>query len=139
EIIFPVCSPAYLLAHPAPQTVDELVHHQLIHSSDDFRKRMGWPEWVELAGGDAGEIKPNIVFNDYQLTLQAALAGEGIALGWSLTAQQLLNNRLLVKALPTQIKTDRAFFLLASEDASKNKRCKVLVDWFLGQSEELRP
>ncbi|MER8824895.1 LysR substrate-binding domain-containing protein [Mesorhizobium sp. M0991] len=139
EIIFPVCSPAYLLAHPAPQTVDELVHHQLIHSSDDFRKRMGWPEWVELAGGDAGEITPNIVFNDYQLTLQAALAGEGIALGWSLTAQQLLNNRLLVKALPTQIKTDRAFFLLASEDASKNKRCKVLVDWFLGQSEELRP
>ncbi|TIM80026.1 MAG: hypothetical protein E5Y41_00345, partial [Mesorhizobium sp.] len=129
----------YLLSHPAPQAVEDLIHHQLIHSSDAFRKRLDWPEWVELAGGDAGDIKPNIVFNDYQLTLQAALAGEGIALGWSLTAQQLLNNRLLVKPLPTQIQTDRAFFLLASEDASKNKRCKVLVDWFLVQSEELRP
>ncbi|WP_432284933.1 LysR substrate-binding domain-containing protein [Aminobacter sp. BA135] len=139
EIIFPVCSPAYLLSHPAPQAVEDLIHHQLIHSSDAFRKRLDWPEWVELAGGDAGDIKPNIVFNDYQLTLQAALAGEGIALGWSLTAQQLLNNRLLVRPFPAQIQTDRAFFLLASEDASKNKRCKVLVDWFLAQSEELRP
>jgi LysR family glycine cleavage system transcriptional activator len=138
EIIFPVCSPVYLLSHPAPHTVDELIHHQLIHSSDAFRKRMGWPEWVELAGGDASEIRPNIVFNDYQLALQAALAGEGISLGWSLTAQHLLKNRLLVKALPTQIQTDRAFFLLASHDASKNKRHQVLVDWFLVQSEELR-
>ena len=139
EIIFPVCSPAYLLAHAAPKSVDELVRHQLIHSSDAFRKRMSWPEWVALAGGDASETKPNIVFNDYQLTLQAALAGEGISLGWSLTAQQLLNNRLLVRPIATEIKTDRAFFLLSNEDAGKNKKCKVLVDWFLAQSKELRP
>ncbi|MER8556779.1 LysR substrate-binding domain-containing protein [Mesorhizobium sp. M1217] len=138
EIIFPVCSPAYLLSHSAPQTVDDLVHHQLIHSSDAFRKRMGWPEWVELAGGDPSDIKPNIVFNDYQLTLQAALAAEGIALGWSLTAQHLLKTRLLIRPFATEIKTDRAFFLLANEDESKNKKCKVLVDWFLAQSQDLR-
>ncbi|WP_292194010.1 LysR substrate-binding domain-containing protein, partial [Mesorhizobium sp.] len=101
-IIFPVCSPAYLLSHSAPQAVEDLVHHQLIHSSDAYRKRMDWSEWVELAGGDASEIKPNIVFNDSQLTLQAALAGEGIALGWSLTAHHLVKNRLLVKPLPTE-------------------------------------
>ncbi|PBB40061.1 hypothetical protein CK222_29910, partial [Mesorhizobium sp. WSM3866] len=35
-------------------------------------------------------------------------------------------------------KTERAFFLLASDDVSKNKRCKILVDSFLAQSEELR-
>ena len=138
EVIFPVCSPGYLLSHPAPSTVGDLTHHQLIHSSDAFRKRMSWPEWVEQAGGDASDIKPNIVFNDYQLTLQMALAGEGISLGWSLTTQYLLNNRLLVRPLETQIKTDRAFFLLASEEAEKNKRCKILVDWFLTQSQELR-
>ncbi|ESY86413.1 hypothetical protein X739_12060 [Mesorhizobium sp. LNHC220B00] len=138
EIIFPVCSPGYLLSHPTPKVVEDLVHHQLIHSSDAYRRRMDWSEWVELAGGDASGIKPNIVFNDSQLTLQAALAGEGIALGWSLTAQHLVKNRLLVRPLPTQIQTERAFFLLASDGISKNKRCKTLVDWFLAQSEELR-
>ena len=100
---------------------------------------MSWPEWVALSGGDASETKPNIVFNDYQLTLQAALAGEGIALGWSLTAQHLLKNRQLVRPIATEIKTERAFFLLSNEDPGKNKRSKVLVDWFLAQSKELRP
>lgn len=138
EIVFPVCSPAYLLAHPTPKAVDDLHQHQLIHSSDAFRKRLGWPEWIELADGDPTEIKTNIVFNDYQLTLQAALAGEGISLGWSLTAQHLLKNRLLVRPVPVEVKTDRAFFLLASEDPAKNKRSKPLVDWFLAQTSELR-
>lgn len=138
EIVFPVCSPSYLLSHPTPKTVGDILHHQLIHSSDAFRKRMSWPEWVELAGGDPTCIKTNIEFNDYQLTLQAALAGEGISLGWSLTAQQLIKNRLLVCPIPFEIKTDRAFFLLASEDPVRNKRIKPLVDWFLAQTSGLR-
>ncbi|MER8849696.1 LysR substrate-binding domain-containing protein [Mesorhizobium australicum] len=138
EEIFPVCSPGYLLAHPALQTVDDLNGHQLVHSSDAFRKRMSWSEWVALAGGNTGDIRPNIVFNDYQLTLQAALAGEGIALGWSLTAQYLLSNRLLVRPLQTKIQTERAFFLLSSDEAGKNRRCQHLVDWFLRQSHDLR-
>lgn len=139
EIIFPVCSPSYLQTHPKLETVDDLNRHKLLHSTDPFRRRMGWAEWVELAGGDATRIHPDIVFSDYQLTLQGALAGEGISLGWSLTAQQLLKNRLLVRPIDTQIRTDRAFFLLASEDATRNRQCRTMVDWFLAETAELRP
>ncbi|CDX14716.1 putative Glycine cleavage system transcriptional activator [Mesorhizobium sp. ORS 3324] len=135
EIIFRVCSPAYLLSHPAPQAVDDLVHHQLIGC---LSQAHGLVRVGRACRWRCERDQANIVFNDSQLTLQAALAGEGIALGWSLTAQQLVKNRLLVRPLPTEIKTERAFFLLASDDVSKNKRCKILVDWFLAQSEELR-
>lgn len=138
EVVFPVCSPGYLLSHPAPETVQDLLRHKLLHSSDPFRKRMGWAEWIEQAGGDASQIRSNIVFNDYQLTLQAALAGEGISLGWSMTAQQLLKNRLLVRPMSVQIETDRAFFLLASERAIRNRWCEIMVEWFLGQTTDLR-
>ena len=138
EVVFPVCSPGYLLAHPAPQSLDDLFRHQLIHSSDAFRKRMDWAEWAALAGGHAGRIKPSIVFHDYQLALQAALAGEGISLGWSLTAQHLLANRLLVRPVETQVRTGRAFFLLTSDGARQNRRCQDLVEWFLAQTQELR-
>lgn len=138
EVIFPVCSRGYLSSRPAIGCIDDLIDHQLIHSSDAFRKRMSWPEWVKLAGGDPSWIVPNIVFNDYQLTLQAALAGEGIALGWSLTAQLLLKNNLLVRPLPDEIRTDRAFFLLASDRLSQNDKWKTLIDWFMLQVGELR-
>lgn len=138
EVIFPVCSPGYLASHPGLRTVDDLDRHQLLHSSDAYRKRMGWAEWVELAGGDTAKVKPDIVFNDYQLTLQGALAGEGIALGWSLTAQYLLKNRLLVRPLPSEIRTDRAFFLLTNDRAGQGQKWRRLVDWFMSQSKDLR-
>ncbi|AZO21582.1 LysR family transcriptional regulator [Mesorhizobium sp. M1E.F.Ca.ET.045.02.1.1] len=137
EIIFPVCSPSYLQEHPTLKTIDDLTRHQLLHSSDAYRKRMSWNEWIELAGGDASEIKPNIVFNDYQLTLQAALAGEGISLGWNLTAQYLLANRLLVRPIEAKIQTDRASFILTSDEIGKNQGTKILVDWFLNQAQLL--
>lgn len=138
EVIFPVCSPGYLAPHPHVRYIDELHSHQLLHSSDPFRRRMSWSEWVDLAGGDSSQIAPNIVFTDYQLTLQAALAGEGITLGWSLTAQLLLRNRLLVRPLAADIRTDRAFFLLASNRAARSDKCKVLVDWFIAQTKDIR-
>ncbi|OBQ85668.1 MULTISPECIES: LysR substrate-binding domain-containing protein [unclassified Mesorhizobium] len=138
EVIFPVCSPSYLSAHAELRTVDDLGRHRLLHSSDAYRKRMGWPEWVELAGGDGARIKPDIVFNDYQLTLQAALAGEGIALGWSLTAQYLLSNKLLVRPLRSETRTDRAFFLLTNDRTGQGRKSRELVDWFMAQSKELR-
>ena len=124
--------------HPELGNVDDLRDHQLLHSSDAFRKRMSWAEWVELAGGEPGGIVPDIVFNDYQLTLQAALAAEGIALGWSLTAQFLLKNKLLVRPLPSEIRTDRAFFLLTSDRVSRSTKWRSLVEWFLDQAGELR-
>ncbi|MBZ9761799.1 LysR family transcriptional regulator [Mesorhizobium sp. CA8] len=138
EVVFPVCSPGYLNSNPKPETVNDLVKHKLLHSSDLYRKRMSWSEWMKLAGSDATEIQPDIVFNDYQLTLQAALAGEGISLGWAMSAQQLLNNRLLVRPLDIEIRTDRAHFLLANEKATANSSCKKIVDWFLSSTSELR-
>ncbi|MER8439804.1 LysR substrate-binding domain-containing protein [Mesorhizobium sp. M1393] len=139
EIIFPVCSPTYLASHPQLRCVDDLTHHQLIHSSDAYRKRMGWSEWIELAGGDSSQVRTDIVFNDYQLAFQAALSGEGIALGWSFTNQYHLKNRNLIRPLPDEIRTDRAFFLVANDRLGQSEKTKKLVDWVLAQSEELRP
>jgi LysR family transcriptional regulator, glycine cleavage system transcriptional activator len=138
EVIFPVCSSAYLSSRPKLKTIDDLVHHELIQGSDPFRRRMTWEEWVGAAGGDPGRIGPNLVFNDLQLTVQAALAGEGIALGWNLTTQLLLANKLLVRPLVNEIRTDRAFFLLASDHVTRSKKVKALVDWFLAQTRALR-
>jgi LysR family glycine cleavage system transcriptional activator len=138
EIVFPVCSPAYLASHGKLDCVDDIRNHKLIHSSDTHRKRMSWPEWFDMAGGDASQIETNIVFNDHQLAFQAAIAGEGVALGWSLICQYLLKNRLLVRPLATETQTGRAFFLVANNRPGQSEKLKVLIDWVLAQSAELR-
>ncbi len=134
EVIFPVCSPLYLSKGP----VTDLPAHRLLHSTDAFRQRMDWPEWMRLSGGDAGRVEPDIVLGDYQLALQSALTGEGIALGWSLTVQMLLQNGMLLRPVTAEVRTDRAFFLLAGDSLALNRDARGLIDWILGQTRGLR-
>ncbi|WKL24517.1 LysR substrate-binding domain-containing protein (plasmid) [Sinorhizobium meliloti] len=93
EVIFPVCSPLYLTASRPISAVRDLLDHHLIHSFDPHRKRMGWNEWLGIVGVNAADLAPDLVLNDYQLSMQAALAGEGVALGWAFTCQLLLRNK----------------------------------------------
>src|SRR5262249_49656802 len=101
-------------------------------------KRIRWDEWLTMAGGNAVGLAPNIIFNDYQLVVQAALAGEGIALGWSLTAQLLLKNRLLVPVLDKHVPTGNAFFLVADDKKVRNAEFNNVVTWILSETTDLR-
>jgi LysR family glycine cleavage system transcriptional activator len=138
EVIFPVVSPTYVASHSKIETLADLEDHQLLHSVDNFRRRISWIEWFELAGRKV-DIDAPIMFNDYMLTIQAAIAGEGVALGWNLTCQFLLKNKLLVRPTDVSVRTGSAFFLIANEHAPDNEKLQVLADWFLSQTKELRP
>jgi len=134
EVIYPVCSPAYIANAMPIKSVEDLASHQLIHSSDPHRKRMGWSEWLGLFGVDSAEIEPNLVFNDYQLAIQAALAGEGVVLGWAITTHLLRRNKLLVRPLKDELRTDSAFFVIANERSSKLDEMRLLVDWVVEEA-----
>jgi DNA-binding transcriptional LysR family regulator len=138
EVVFPVCSPTYLASRPRIRKLADLEKHQLLHFADKFRKRISWEEWFARAGQGKVRIEPRTMFNDHLLASQAAVAGEGIALGWNLTLQLMLKNRLLVKPIDINVKTDSAFFLVGNEHATESGKLQVLVDWFLAQTKALR-
>ncbi|MEF0942680.1 LysR family transcriptional regulator [Rhizobium sp. BR 362] len=75
EVVFPVCSPAYLSNQAPVNGVADLCEHYLLHSFDPHRKRLGWGEWFDLVGAGAVQALPNMVLNDYQLVMQGALSG----------------------------------------------------------------
>ena len=137
EVIFPVCSPLYLGNARPIASVDDLIAHQLLHSFDPHRKRMTWNEWLNLIGLESAHVAPDLVFNDYQLAVQAALAGEGIALGWSLTLQPLLRRKVLVRPLASEVRTSNAFFVIANERSSKLDQIKPLVEWVLAETSSI--
>ncbi|MBK5571618.1 LysR substrate-binding domain-containing protein [Ensifer sp. SSB1] len=135
EIVFPVCSPAYLASKPSMHSVDDLAGHRLIHSFDPHRKRMGWSEWLGMLNSASSVIEPDVVFNDYQLAIQAALAGEGVALGWALTTDLLRRDKLLVRPLAVELRTQSAFFLIANERSSKSAAMQLLVEWVVEEAQ----
>ncbi len=138
EIVFPICSPAYLTSSPPLRTGQDLSNHRLLHLSEPFRNRIGWEEWLHTVGINDIKIPAGLVFNDYQLVLQAATAGQGIAMGWSFTAQLLLQQKLLLKPLDLTHRTNNAFFILAREQGEVSPETAQVRDWLLERSVDLR-
>ncbi|WP_132081562.1 LysR substrate-binding domain-containing protein [Sinorhizobium americanum] len=112
----------------------DLPDHQLLHSFNAHRKWIGWEEWFDLVGAGSVQAPPNMVLNDYQLVMQGALSGEGIALGWNFSAQLLLRNKRLVKPLDVSVRTGGAFFLVANQRRAEQENLDILVAWLLSQT-----
>lgn len=98
ESVFPICSPA-LLHGPAPlREPNDLVHHTLIHLDWHAQDDM-WPDWrmwLLAAKADKPDPARGIYFSQHSLALQAAVDGQGIALGnTSLVGDDLAAGRLV--------------------------------------------
>ncbi|WP_419907669.1 LysR substrate-binding domain-containing protein [Hoeflea sp.] len=95
EIIYPVCSPAYLEAAGRPVDAAGLLSHELIHLEEPFRPRAGWRDWFAAQGLDYVDTGGGLRLNDYALVIQAAIAGEGIAHGWDHIVETVVRQGLL--------------------------------------------
>ncbi|WP_343562426.1 LysR substrate-binding domain-containing protein [Kiloniella sp. b19] len=129
EILYPICSPAYLQDAPALTTLDDLSSHSILHNKEPYRKRLNWQGWLEELGYSGPRLPESVFMNDYQLVLQACLAGEGIAMGWSVTSRQLVNRRMLVRPLPHEVSTGYAFYVVGPEHDSIAPYKRIFAEW----------
>lgn len=133
EEIFAVASPAYLAAHPLAVPAD-LLDHRLILYVDPLRLRMGWAEWLRALGVDLPPRLPvTMQVNDSLVSLQAAEAGEGLALGWHVVTDRALAEGRIVRALPDTLTTDRYFHLLTPKSVRPRRVVQQFCDWLVRQ------
>lgn len=109
EELYAICSPAYVERAGPLRGLDDLKNHAIIHNAEPFRNRMQWHEWCAHQGYTGTSLPETLVLNDYQLALQACIAGEGIALGWSITSKNLVNSGVLQRPLTNTFHTDHGF------------------------------
>ena len=134
EVLFTMCSPAYLERAGPVRDFADLKNHAIIHNAEPFRERMQWHEWLTRNGHGEIELPETLTLNDYQLAIQACIAGEGIALGWSFTTQGLVDRGVLVKPLPEEVATDRAFYLIGSEKENFTGNKLKFIRWVTGNA-----
>ncbi|CAH1679502.1 DNA-binding transcriptional LysR family regulator [Hyphomicrobiales bacterium] len=127
EIIFPVCSPAYLRARG-----------KLDHSGDGAGHVFLWltehatHEWARGWGNVANRSTSKGVwheFTDYSVILQAALNGEGIALGWLSVVSSRLLRGALVPASDLIIRSGRHHSLIAPRSRPLNPVVADVALW----------
>ncbi len=97
EEVFPVCAPQLLNEVPLRRMAD-LQHHVLLEALTPAPNEpwIHWRPWLDLAGIDASKIRPGLSFSDSSHLYQAAMLGQGVALGRSaLVGDDLAAGRLV--------------------------------------------
>ena len=132
EDIFPVCSPRLLEgAHPLRRPED-LRHHTLLH---DY-KRDDWTRWLLAAGVDGIDPTRGPSFNFANLVLDAAIAGDGVALGRSAIAAQALADGRLIKPFDVSLPTAFAYYVVAPEATADRPKVMAFREWLLAEAKK---
>lgn len=133
EDILPVCAPG-LMSGKAIKRATELLDYPLIHLDEPHRTEFSWQQWFSAAATSFSQPEDELVLNDYAIVLQAAIEGQGIALGWRYIVQRLLDNGLLVKAMEKSVETDSSFYLISPLNYPLSDHASVVRDWLLSEA-----
>jgi LysR family glycine cleavage system transcriptional activator len=129
EQIFPVCSPAVAAGPPSLVSPEDLKHHTLLHDI----MVTDWNAWLDAAGvaGIDGERGPG--FNHSYHVIQAAVGGEGVALGRSVLVADALARGDLVRPFAISIPSAYSYYLVCMEPLTDAPAVTAFRAWIMAQ------
>lgn len=132
---FPVCSPGLLAQLGLRADTADLSTMPLI-ASDIFN-----PAWIPWrVWGKALRLGPALAraadhsrlrFNHYSDTVQAALNGEGVAMGWGMLLSDLLSTGRLVQVGTDSLTPEDRFHVITPAGRPPNPTAQVFLDWII--------
>ena len=134
EELIPIASKSYITKHGQPASIADLSRHHFIHLEEPFRPRPKWKNWFGAFDFDYIDSGDGLRLNDYALVIQAAMSGEGIALGWRHVVDSLIERGLLVQAYPESWITGEEFHLIWSSRIELSEPAKRVRDWILNET-----
>lgn len=132
---FPVCSPA-LLANLgiAPDTAD-IVKLPLIASDIVNPTWMPWRSWAKTVGlgpalGKASDLS-KLRFNHYSDTVQAAINGEGVTMGWQVLLSNQLREGILVRIGSPSVTPQERHHIVVPKGHRATATVQAFLDWIM--------
>ncbi len=134
EVAQPVCSPGFLAEHGPFDSAEAFNHVNLLHLHDRHWSAdaigwqpLGWPEWFRVQGAEWDKSPASLSTNKVGLLIEAALAGEGVMLGWHHMVRAPIAEGKLVFAHPAQITAGRGNFLNCKQKSMKRPAVAAFV------------
>jgi LysR family glycine cleavage system transcriptional activator len=130
--VYPVCSPDLVREHRLQQPAD-LSRVMLLHLAWNAEK-LPWPDWrawLRAAGVDSVDTARGIRFTDFSLCLQAAVAGQGVALGTTAVVADLIAAGRLVAPFEKSIVTPFGYYLVYTPAMLERPEARGFIEWIL--------
>lgn len=137
DVFVPVCSPHLLddkhpLNEPNNLRHYPLLHFEWIHYGADAPN---WKTWLKLAGVENIDLNRGIKFNEETLAIQAAIAGQGVALCSSIHVADDIAQGFLVKPLALTL-DGFDYSAVYLKNHSKEQSIFKLVEWLLEATDD---
>lgn len=128
ERVVPVCSPGFLARIGPFPDARALAAAPLLHLHTAGRPRwFTWSSWLAGQGIVREPSHGDLGLNTYGFVIQAALAEQGIALGWIGLVDAHLSDGTLVRVGPEARRDDCGYWLTVTRSARPESR--ALADW----------
>ncbi len=122
---FPVCSPGFFEQHGPMREPSDLQHLPLIHKVS----RQWWLDWLHAAGVQSAKLRGGVIVDEFELAIQLALDGQGVALGREGLIGPELSAGSLQRVFDVSVKLPRAFFLCYSDARPLTRAARRVFDW----------
>lgn len=126
----PVASHELISRLGQPQVPSDLFNYPLIHQRDT----LGWNAWFMAVGLQPEGPLSGPVIEDTNVVLQAAIAGQGIVMGWIPLINTELKSGTLVQLFDAVLSENRAYHLVRRKSGRRDTKTALICDWLLEQA-----
>ncbi|SHM79045.1 transcriptional regulator, LysR family [Roseovarius litoreus] len=122
----PVTSPRLAASLPPEFGPETLGQTTLLHEID----HSGWSNWLSNAGHPELATTSGWVFEDPGMMIEAAAAGQGVALGPFPLLDEMVGSGRLVRPFRQSIKTSDSYYMTVSTRSLSKPGIKLFWNWF---------
>jgi putative choline sulfate-utilization transcription factor len=130
EEAFPVCSPRLLEQQPRPWSLATLGEMPLLHLRSE--NSSDWFDWSGLFRALQVPAVPapgQLRFDNYTLLIQAAIAGQGVAIGWRHLVDNLVETGLLCRPLEAIAHSAMGYYVVVPQRKRRVEMVERFVAW----------
>lgn len=133
EQIFPVASPDLLKRFGTPHEPAELLRYPLL-TRDGADLVPKWEAWFEHVGVGVSAFKESVRFADTNMTIEAALLGQGIALARSGHVEAEINDGSLIRLFDVPYASPVAYYFVCPKGIETQPHIVSFRNWLMAQS-----
>jgi len=139
EWLVPVVSPALLAAQPELRQAARIPTALMLHDASPWERAQEgeeWNSWLQAAGAPVPAAHDGQHFNMSQLAINAALAGQGVAMGRLALVLDDLELGRLVPAVPLVALSRASYYYVLSHTPGERQR--ILETWLRREARQFR-
>ena len=130
----PVLSPRLAASIGGIRSPSDLARLPIVHQQE----RVEWRAWLDAAGASNVRFTDELLIDDSNIALQAALDGQGVALGIFPFVDSEVRAGRLLKPFAQELTPTRSYFLLTKPGARRRPEIAAICDWLLREAREYR-